>query len=665
MRFDAIGMFWEDRPAEKGSRRREIGPMPEIPATGWMPPREFPNLSAARVIGVDTETKDLDLLKAGPGWGRKNGHIVGVSLAVEDGSSWYFPIRHEVQPELNMDPAQVMRFVAEALSGRQPKVGANLIYDIGWLLEEGVSVNGPLYDIQFAEALLNSETPDVSLEGLSSRYLGAGKVTSILYDWLATWLGGKADDRQRANLYRSPVTLAGPYAEGDAALPIKILEKQWGAMAARGVLELFDLECRLIPLLVAMRMKGAPVNLLRAEEVYHDLGAKAAVVEEELRYIAGQPVNPAASESLKAAFTKLGIPHPTKKDKKTRQTKVSFEAALLEAIDHPLAQKVVEHRQLLKVRNTFIKSYILDKNVNGRIHCSFNPLKSDRTGARSGRFSSSDPNLQNIPVRTDLGKLVRDAFQVGTGGRWRKYDYSQIEYRLLAHHATGQGADHLRSIFINDPDADYHEITIQLVKEFTGAVLERRPAKTINFGLIYGMSQPELQKRLQLDVATARGLFDNYHRAAPYVRATMEACEDEVHRYGYVTTLLGRKSDFPLWGPIGEYGVPGLPYGEAILEYGPRIQRAFTHKALNRKLQGGAADIMKKAMVDAYEAGLFAEDACGIPILTVHDELDFEDYGPEDAPCWQELSHLMEHCVETKVPIRVDSGFGPTWKQAD
>lgn len=639
--------------------------MPEIPATGWLPPREFPNLSAAKVIGFDTETKDMDLLKAGPGWGRNAGHVIGVSLAVEDGTSWYFPIRHEVQPELNMDPDQVMRFMAHTLQDNRPKVGANLIYDLGWMAESGVKVGGMLYDIQFAEALLNSETPDVSLEGLATRYLGTGKVTSILYDWLSVWLGGKADGRQRANLYRAPITLTGPYAEGDAALPIAILNKQWPAMAQRGVLDLFHLECRLIPLLVAMRMKGAPIDVLKCEELYHRLGQEATEVEQQLRDIAGQAVNPAAPESVKAAFTKLGIPHPTTKDKKTKQTKVSFAADLLEQVDHPLAAKIVEHRQLLKVRNVFIKSYLIDKNVNGRIHCSFNPLKSESRGARSGRFSSSDPNLQNIPIRTELGALVRDAFVANKDARWRKWDYSQIEYRLLAHHAVGPGADGLRDIFINDPEADYHEVTIDLIKRLTGMILERRPAKTINFGLIYGMSQGELQKRLGLERAAALNLFDNYHRAAPFARATMEACEAEVHQYGYITTLLGRKSDFPMWGPKGEYGVPGLPYGEAILQYGPGIQRAFTHKALNRKLQGGAADIMKKAMVDAFEAGLFAEDACGVPILTVHDELDFEDFGDPEAACWDELRRVMENCVNARVPIRVDDGVGPTWKQAD
>lgn len=664
MRWTDQGLFWHDVPASRKRGERVLGPMPEIPETGWRPPAEFPNLSAAKVIGFDTETKDPELTTAGPGWARGKGHIIGISVAVP-GKAWYFPIRHEVQPELNMDPEQVLRFVAHTLGDARPKVGANLMYDVGWLQQEGVRVGGKLFDIQFAEPLLDSETPDVTLEGLSQRYLGIGKTTSILYDWLAQWLGGAANDRQRANLYRSPVTLAGPYAEADAALPIDILSQQWSAMDRRGVLELFDLECRLIRPLVAMRFRGAPVDLAKAEEAYDRLGKEAEVIERELKEMAGQPVNPAARESIKAAFTKLGIPHPIAKDKKTKEEKVSFSADLLELVDHPLAEKIVEHRQLLKVRNTFIKSYLLDKHVNGRIHCSFHPLKSEKKGARSGRFSSSDPNLQNIPVRTDLGAVVRSAFAARPGARWRKFDYSQIEYRLLAHHAVGPGAEELRRAFNENPDVDYHELTQALVLNLTGLDLPRRSIKTINFGLIYGMSQPELAKRLHLDKKGGGNLFDSYHRAAPFAKATMDAAAEEVHSRGFVETVLGRKSDFPLWAPSNAYGVPGLPYGQAILEYGPAIKRAFTHKALNRKLQGGAADVMKKALVDAYEAGLFADDACGTPMLTVHDELDFEDEGDPDSPAWAELKRIMETCLPLKIPVRVDMGVGPNWKDAD
>lgn len=661
----SIGLFWEDRPVSRKRGEFTLGPMPEIPETGWRPVTEFPNLSAAKVIGLDTETFDPNLRTKGPGWGRGDGHIVGVSLAVEDGTSWYFPMRHEVQTEMNMDPEQVLRFCRHVLGTNVPKVGANLIYDIGWLAEEHVSVRGPLYDVQFAEALLDSEAPSVALDDLAQRYLGIGKTTDILYEWLASWFGGAVNDKQRRNIYKSPPSLAGPYAESDAALPIRILEQQWPAMMLRGVVDLFDIECRLIPLLVAMRRKGAPVNTNRAEEVYEDLGKDLIRVEKQLLDIAGQPVNPNAGASLKSAFEKLSIPIPTTLDKKKGVEKQSFAAPLLEAMSHPLTDKIVEYRQIAKVRNTFVKGYILDKHVDGRIHCTFHPLKGDKNGARSGRFASSDPNLQNIPVRTELGRRVRTAFEASQGARWQKWDYSQIEYRLLAHHAVGPGSRELREIFINDPDADYHEVTIQLIKNLVGLDLERRPAKTINFGLIYGMSEKELMKRLGLSAKAGKELFASYHKAAPFAKATMEDAEQEANRYGTVTTLLGRKSDFNQWGPAQfEYGAPGLSYEKALLKYG-RVARAYTHKALNRRLQGGAADIMKKAMVDAYEAGLFAEDACGIPVLTVHDELDFEDFNSPDNPAWAELRRVMENCVQTRVPIRIDQSVGPNWGDAD
>ncbi|MGL5736666.1 MAG: DNA polymerase [Beijerinckiaceae bacterium] len=596
-----------------------------------------------------------------------------------DGSSWYFPIRHGIEngkqilpPEEaahNMDSEQVCRFLSHVLNDRRPKVGANLIYDLGWAIQSGIAVDGPMYDVQFAEALLDSEAPDVALDSLGERYLGVGKETSILYDWLASWCGGRATDRQRANLYLSPPSLAGPYAEADSSLPIRILERQWPLMAKRGVLELFDLECRLIPLLVKMRLRGAPVNMDYAQKLHDDLGEDLKVPEARLRELAGQPVNPNARDSIKSAFERLGIPLPTKIDKKTGEVKTSFSADLLEEIDHPLCKVIVEYRQIEKVRNTFVKGYILDKNVNGRIYCSFHPLRGAGSGARSGRFSSSDPNLQNIPVRTEIGKKVRKAFQARAGARWRKYDYSQIEYRMLAHHAVGEGAEQLRQIFINDPKADYHEVTIALIKKLTGVVLERRPAKNINFGLIYGMSESKLAGDLGLSQSAGKELFKNYHAAAPFARATMEAAANEVHRLGYVETIMGRKSDFARWSKKGwgEDRALHLDYEAACKKWGPyNIERAFTHKALNRKLQGGAADVMKRAMVTAYEAGMFESSACGMPSLTVHDELDFEDEGDADNPAWDEFVRIMENSMPgMKIPIRIDGKSGPNWGEAD
>ena len=570
---------------------------------------------------------------------------------------------------MNMDYSQVMRFAQHVLGDSRPKIGANLMYDFGALAAEGVHVGGPQYDIQFAEALLNSEEPSVALDALAEKYCGVGKVTSVLYDWLARWAGGRATDRQRSNLYLSPPSLAGPYAEADAALPISVLTHQWPKLIQRGVLDLFHLECKLIPLLVKMRLRGAPVDVEYAERLKADLTEELKGPEALMKNLVGKEVNPNARESMMLAFAAVGLPIPQTLDKKSGESKPSFAAPLLEKIDHPLAAAIVEWRQITKVRDTFVQSYILDKNVDGMLYCSFHPLKGDGNGARSGRFSSSDPNLQNIPVRTEVGRRVRKAFAARQGARWRKFDYSQIEYRMLAHHAVGGGAQELRDIFISDPNADYHEVTIQLIKKLTALDLERRPAKTINFGLIYGMSEKELIARLKLSAAKGRELFGAYHAAAPFARATMEAAAAEAERLGYVETLLGRKSDFHKWSQKGwDEERAALDYAAACRKWGPyNIERAFKHKALNRKLQGGAADVMKYAMVSAYEAGCFEDDACGMPSLTVHDELDFEDTGSLDNPAWEEFKHIMETCLKGKlsVPVIMDMSVGPNWGDAD
>lgn len=684
MRADALGLFWEDLPKVRGAGARgprTRGPMPTIPETGWRPPTEYPNLSAAKVIGFDTETWDPELLDAGPGWGRGKGHIIGASLSVEDGSSWYFPIRHGIEdgnqilPEheaaMNMDPENTLRYLAYTLGDTRPKVGANLIYDVGWLLWEGVPVRGPLYDIQFAEALLNSEAPKVDLDILGESYLGRGKETNLLYQFLADWCGGQVNDKQRKHMYISPPSLAGPYAQDDASMPIAILDQQWRLMQERGVIELFNLECKLIPLLVAMRMKGAPVNLNKADEVYDDFGAKLEVIETKLKDIAGQHVNPNAAESIKSAFTALSIPHPTKINKKTGEKVISFDAPRLESVEHPLVDQILEWRRLTKVRSVFIDSYLRQKHVNNRIHCTFHPLKGSGVGTRSGRFSSSDPNLQNIPVRTEEGRLVRECFDATVfGGRWRSIDYSSIEYRLLVHFAVGEGADLVREQFNKNPDTDYHQFVMDMIERMTGILLTRSVTKNVNFGLIYGMALNALAALLKIPRNEASHLMDSYHEAIPYARATMDECAREVHTTGCVRTILNRASDFNAWGPKG-WSNDGrryaMTYEAASRKWGMyNIERQHTHKALNRKLQGSAADVMKTAMVAAWEAGLFAEDACGIPVLTVHDELDFEDMGSPDNPAWLELKHIMETCMGNKVsiPLRVDAGIGDTWAQA-
>lgn len=657
-RWDASGFFWDD----VGKKRPErLGWMPPIPETGWKPPAEFPNLSAAKALGIDLETWDPELNDAGPGWGRggngKKGHVVGFSIAVHRGPKLYFPLRHTVEPSDNRDPETCFRWLSYQLNDDRPKIGLNIIYDLGWLREEGVAFKGPFYDPGYAEALLDSERPNCDLESISQKYCGRGKETTKLESWLSAYYPG----HWKANIYRAPPRLVGPYGEEDAALPLEAMVAQWPLLQQRGVMDVFKLECRLIPLLLDMRFKGAPVDVAYAEQLASRIAQVQAQLEDQGREISGRTVNFNSGDDLGAAFDSLGLRY-----ERTAGGKPSFTSNFLETVQHPIGDLVREWRRLDKLRSTFVQGYIIDKNVNGRIHCEFHPLRGEDAGARSGRFASSGPNLQNIPVRDKKGqegisrKEIRRCIRA-LKKRWRTFDYSQIEYRMLAHHAVGEGADQIRDMYQANPKTDYHKATGKMILEMTAQDLPREYVKNINFGLIYGMSEPALAEFLHLELKKAKELFAAYHRAVPFARATMAACASEIDLTGAVRTILGRVSDFNSWVPK-EYtknAIP-LPYDEALMQYGYDIERAFKHKGLNRKLQGGAADMMKAAMVQAYEGGIF--DATGIPLLTVHDELDFDDeYEDENAPAWAELKHCMENAIKLSVPVVAESSFGATW----
>ncbi len=655
MRDDAIGFFWEDIPQTR-SNRQHARPMAEIPATGWVAPRDFPRLDNVRVLGFDTETYDPDLLTKGPGWGRGVGHIVGVSLATYD-RGWYFPVRHSVRPEENMDPEQVFRFLRDVLGNpASAKVGANLLYDVGWAKQEGIEVRGQLIDVQFAEALL-VEAGETNLDYLGQKYLNAGKETSLLYQWCADSYGGDPTGKQRANIHRAPPSLVGPYAEADAVLPLRVIVKQYAALQAEGLLDVFDMENRLIPLLVAMRWAGASVSIPRAEQVRDELLAQEKKLQQELDAMAGRSVNVNAAASIAKAFDDIGVAYP-----KTRKGQPSFQKDWLNNHEHPIAQKIVELRGVTKIRSTFIESYILDSNVNGKVYTQFHPLRGDSGGTRSGRLSSSTPNLQNIPSRDKiLAPLVRSCFVPDTGDQqWRRYDYSQIEYRFLAHFALGEKSAELRAQYNADPNTDYHESTRQLILREEGIELDRKPTKTINFGLIYGMGAAKLARSIGLSPAEGKKLFQTYHRGVPFAQATMDHYMAQAQKTGVITTILGRRSRFELWEPDdwNRENRVALPFEAARALYGRHIQRAYTHKALNRLLQGSAADMMKKAMLNLYESGIF--DVTGVPRLTVHDELDFSDPGGKDE-AFAEVKRMMENAIKLHIPVIAEMDVGANW----
>lgn len=674
-------MFFPDELSLTVRKKATLRTPPPTPETGWRPPADFPNLSSATIIGFDTETKETDF-DAGPGWARGQGHIVGFSIAAQDAignrGKWYFPVRHEVEPEYNLDPSTCFRWLKPILENPHThKVGANLLYDIGWLTEENIFVQGELHDVQFAEALLH-EDGVVNLEHLGNKYVGAGKVTDLLYKWCADAYGGAVSSSQRANIFRSSPRLVGFYGEGDADLPLDILKAQLPLLEQEGLMEVFRMECGLIPLLVKMRQTGVRVDLNRANQLYDELSFDITQLERQMTEMVGYPVNVAAGADLARAFGTLGITFNM-----TSKGNPSFTKEFLNSVEHPFGELIRNTREHIKIRDTFIKSYILEKNYKGRVHCSFHPLRADEGGTRSGRFASSDPNLQNIPSRTKLGKKVREVFIPDEGHLcWEKDDYSQIEYRFLAHFAVGQGSEELRAEYNNDPRTDYHDNTFYRLCPFMGWNPEdasirknfRKPVKNINFGLLYGMGLAKLSRALMeyfsgsLSSSQIKNLFDAYHEANPYVKATMGAVADFAQNNGYIPTIMGRRSRFDKWEKKtswGEERTMSLSYDQALLNYGHNIQRCETHKAINRLLQGSAADMIKAGMYRCYKDGVF--DVIGVPKLQVHDELDFSV--PDDSPTinegFKQMRYIMENAIPLRIPVLVDSGRGINWGNID
>lgn len=685
-------------PLRKATQLRAL---PPIPVGVWTPPREFPRLRDASALAFDVETYDPDLLTAGPGWARGRGHIVGVSVAATDRvgntGAWYFPMRHTVGSEDNMDPRGVLGWLGDTLSDpRQPKIGAHLAYDMGWLGEEGVDVAGELIDVQYAEALIDN-TALVELDVLGFKYLGIGKEIDLLKEWI-----DKAykplKDQWKSNIYRSPPALVGKYGEQDSLLPIRIIREQWPILQEQRLIDLFRLECELIPLYIKMRRAGVSVDLERTHKLIEELTNDVNILYTGIKNDYGVTLDSCSAANLSRLFDHIGIDYKRGNISRNNPLGVpSFEKEWLDTLEHPIGETISNIREHEKMIGTFLQAYILDKNVNGKLHPQFHPLRGEKKGTKLGRFSSSDPNLQNIPTRTKLGKRVRECFIPDINhSHWRKHDYSQIHYRILANFAVdglvfdfnvvanfwassygtlwgGNGsADALRQRYINDPATDYHLDVYKNVAPLLGWSLtnekeienKRRPIKNTNFGLMYGSSEKTITYKYLHGMPT--GFFDAYHAGAPYIKSTMAAIGIEVQRNGYVSTVLGRRVRFNLWEPAKWGERSGyLGHDAAIRQWGSNIRRAFGYRGINYKFQGSEPDIMKTGMRDLMRSGVL--DYVGVPRLTVHDELDWsvKERSPQMDEAFRFVQHTMENAVKLRVPIRVDVTTGPNWGKAN
>ena len=348
---------------------------------------------------------------------------------------------------------------------------------------------------------------------------------------------------------------------------------------------------------------------------------------------------------ISKVFEKLKLPY----DKTEKTQSPSFTKNFLSNHPNPIVKMIAQARKLNKVNTTFIDTIIKHEH-NGRIHADINQIRSDTGGTVTGRFSYSNPNLQQIPARNkDLGPMIRSLFIPESGCEWGCFDYSQQEPRLVVHYAS---LDQDASVFnvkdaYEDGNADFHTIVAEM------AEIPRDQAKTINLGLFYGMGKAKLQAELGVSKDKAEELFSIYHERVPFVKSLTRSVSNRAQQRGQIRTLLGRLCRFHLWEP-NQFGIhKALPHDAALLEHGPGIKRAYTYKALNKLIQGSAADMTKKAMIELHKEGI-------IPHIQVHDELDISVESPEHA---DKIKDIMESAVDLEVPNKVDYESGPNWGQ--
>jgi len=606
------------------------------PPTEWVMPDGYPDLSGAREVAIDLETKDPNLTSLGSGWPRKDGHIIGVAVAVE-GEAWYFPIRHDNGG--NFDDKQTLRWLTDVCSVERDYIMHNAMYDLGWLSAENIEVKGRIIDTMIVAALLDENRFSYALNALGRDYLNERKSEKDLYEAAASF-GVNA----KSEMWKLPAHFVGAYAEQDAALTLKLWQHFKGLIVKEDIADIFDLELKVLKVVFAMRKKGVRVDLGKAEEL------KEYLQQEELKTleaVGGQDIDIWAAASIAKAFDEEGLRYP----KTPKSGQPSFTKNFLANHSHELPKAVVRARELNKARTTFIDT-ILKHQYNGRIHAEAHSLRSDDGGTVTGRFSYSNPNLQQVPARNaEIGPMIRGLFLPEDGELWGAFDYSSQEPRLVVHYASLlklEGAQSFADQYNVDANTDFHQMAADVVG------VPRKQAKDINLGLFYGMGKNKLAEQLGLEFEDAKELFKEYHGKVPFVQQLADYVVNRASNKGVIRTLLGRKCRFNKWEPNAYGTFKPMSYEDAFAEHGPAIKRSFTYKALNRLIQGSAADQTKAAMVALYEEGI-------VPLIQVHDELDISVPNKDTG---DHIKNVMESCVDMQIPSVVDAEYGPSWGEA-
>ena len=641
------------------------------------------DLKGIDTVAVDIETYDPNLKTKGLGAIRNDGFICGIAVATEKDTA-YFPLQHS---DTDIDPGRINKIwdvLNEKIFQNEniTKVFHNAMYDVCWIRSvTGKMMKGKIVDTMIAASVIDENRFRYSLDSLSKDYLNDSKYKYDLQQKTLEWSGGTVKDPM-TNMHKLPASIVKEYAKQDVDLTFKLWNlfnkkidevlytKDDGEQ--KTCRQIFELETKLFLCLVDMKFKGVRIDVEKATAFGKHLKKRRDQIVKAIESITTIKVDIWAAASIKNLLDHLCI----KDYKVTPKSKMpQLPKDYLKTHNNKCLRMIAKAREYDKAVNTFIDG-LLGYVHEGRIHADINQIRSDSGGTVTGRFSMSNPNLQQIPSKGYIGKKMRELFIPDEGYKWGSFDYSQQEPRIVVHYAIKlglPGTETLQEEFDKD-DADFHQIVAEM------ANISRKQAKTINLGLFYGMGKIKLQKELGLDQSKARALFNEYHSRVPFVRDLSQQLIQFAKENRLLFTLHDRFCRFDKWETTNKEWNPEtnrfneVPlYTEAqareafkgemldkfkenkidpnYMDYFERYYTpAFTYKALNRLIQGSAADMTKKAMVDLYEKGI-------IPHIQIHDELCFSTTDHES----EMIRETMEQTIPLEVKNKVDYESGPNW----
>ena len=640
------------------------------------------DLEGVDTVAVDLETYDPNLKKLGSGAIRGDGFVCGIAIAT-DKQTVYFPIAHDKTD--NLDPKDTWNQLNKLIFQNEKitKVFHNAIYDVCWIrAATGQMPKGRLIDTMIAASILDETRMRYSLDSVSKDYLGD---TKYKYDLQEKALVEGIKDPM-SNMHKLSYKIVKEYAEQDVNLTIRlwrIFDKKLDEVLYintdtnenKTCRNIFELETKLFPCLVDIKFKGVKIDAQKARKFSIFLEKRRDNLINLIEKRTGVRVEIWAAASIKKLLDQQKI---TDYKKTPKSGMPQLPKDYLQTHKNRFLRMIAKARECDKANGAFVEG-LLNFVHNGRIHADINQIRSDDGGTVTGRFSMSNPNLQQIPARGFIGKKIRELFIPEEGCKWGSFDYSQQEPRIVVHYALKldlPGTDKLQEEF-NKDDADFHQIVADM------ANIPRTMAKTINLGLFYGMGKLKLEKELNLSKQEAKSLFDKYHRTVPFVKKLSEDLITFAEEHKLLYTLGDRFCRFNKWetrnrkwnNQIMRFDpVPILTREEALIHFKAEIldkyeaehrdeyiknfeqhyKPAFTYKALNRLIQGSAADMTKKAMVNLYEKGI-------LPQIQIHDELCLSIKDDKEKEI---VIETMKNAIPLEIKNKVNCKIGNNWGEA-